>query len=218
MHYRIRGKLIASELAAKPPSQASNYLVAWLKEHDPVISAVDYGCGKLRYASALNHVAQSLTVVDSPIQLDRPQIIDGVETTVRRLAKKRFPQMRIETVSEFEMNTRPKFDFALCSNVLSAIPNKTARSRALVAIKRRLKVSGALLVVNQHTNSSFTGFARRDDTVRHLDGWMIQKNESGFYYGILDMKKTREILEAEGFQIIEHWIAGQSNYALAIIK
>jgi SAM-dependent methyltransferase len=218
MRYRTRGKLIASELAAKPPSQASAHLVGFLKSYDRVAYAVDYGCGKLRYASALTAIAESVTLVDSSAQLDRKQVIEGRETIVRRLVKEKYPTARIETITEFEHNTRPKFDFALCANVLSAIPTKAARSRALAAIKRRLKASGTLLVVNQHTNSSFTKFAYRDGVIKHLDGWLIPRNDSAFYYGILDKEKTCDILETAGYRIVEHWIDGQSNYALARIR
>lgn len=218
MRYRIKGKLIASELAAKPPSQASGTLLAFLRDYDRVACAVDYGCGKLRYAAALTAMSDSLTLVDSSVQLDRKQIIDGPETTVRQLVKQRYPSARIETIPEFEDSVRPKFDFALCANVLSAIPTKGARSRALAAIRRRLKVTGSLLVVNQHTNSSYTQLARREDTVKHLDGWLVPKKHSASYYGMLDKKKTCDVLEAEGYKIVEHWIEGQSNYALARIR
>jgi hypothetical protein len=219
MRYCIGGKLIASELAAKPPSQASRYLSAFLRAHKRVACAVDYGCGKLRYAGQLAAIADSLTLVDSPAQLDRQQSIDGQETTVRRCAERSWRTVRIETVSEFQTNRRPKFDLALCANVLSAIPTKTARSSALTAIRRRLKVSGSLLVVNQHTNSYYSQVARREDVTRHLDGWLVpRRNNSASYYGILDRKKIFEILENEGYEIIKHWIEGQSNYAVARIR
>src|SRR5829696_4954839 len=115
MHYRIRGKLVASELAAKSPSQASARLLRFLSTHDPVVRAVDYGCGKLRYAAVLVKMAHSITLVDSPIQLDRQQIIDGHQTTVRQLAMQKWPTIQIETICEFEANRSPKFDFALCA-------------------------------------------------------------------------------------------------------
>lgn len=218
MHYRVDEKLIRTELAAKPPSQASRQLLAYLRGHDRVACAVDYGCGKLRYAAQLAAMAELLILVDSSIQLDRQQRIDGEVTTVRQLVEQRWPTVQIETVPEFQANRRPKFDFALCANVLSAIPIKAARSRALAAIRRRLKVSGSLLVVNQHTNSYYSQVARREDVVRHLDGWLVPKSNSASYYGILDKKKTSEMLEGAGYEIVDHWIEGQSNYALARIR
>jgi len=118
-------------------------------------------------------------------------------------------------VSEFQIKTMPRFDFVLCANVLSAIPTKSARTTALGAIHRRLKVRGVLLVVNQHTNSYYSQVARRDDVVRHLDGYLVPRNGSASYYGILDTHRTYEILAREGYDIIEQWVEGQSNYALA---
>jgi hypothetical protein len=80
-------------------------------------------------------------------------------------------------------------------------------------------VSGSLLVVNQHTNSYYSQVARREDVTRHLDGWLVpRRNNSASYYGILDRKKIFEILENEGYEIIKHWIEGQSNYAVARIR
>ena len=163
-------------------------------------------------------MAESLTLVDSSMQLDRKQVIGGRETTVRQVVKEIYSTARIETVLEFEAGARPKFDFALCSNVLSAIPTKAGRSRALVAVRRRLKATGSLLVVNQHTNSSYTELAHREDSVEHLDGWLVAKGNSASYYGVLKKEKTCRILEAEGYKIVEHWIEGQSNYAIARIR
>ena len=218
MHYRIDGKLIKSELTAKAPSQASRYLLGFLSDHDRVARAADYGCGKLRYAASLSAMAQSLTLIDSSIQLDRQQIIDGELTSVRQLAKQRWSAAQIETISEFQAKLLPKFDFALCANVLSAIPTRSARSRALAAIRRRLKPSGSLLVVNQHRNSYYGEVARRENVLRHLDGWLVPRRDRAFYYGIMDKERTAEILQRHGYEIVEHWIEGQSNYALARIQ
>jgi 2-polyprenyl-3-methyl-5-hydroxy-6-metoxy-1,4-benzoquinol methylase len=218
MHYRVNGMLIASELAAKPPSQASSYLLEFLKGYGQVARALDYGCGKLRYAASLAAMTEVLTLVDSPHQLDRRQIIDGEETTVRQLAERRWPGVQIEAVSDFHAKRRPKFDFALCANVLSAVPTRDARSSALAAIRRRLKVNGSLLVVSQHTNSYYSEVSGRKDVVKHLDGWLVPKGDRAYYYGILDKNRTSEILQRAGFEIMEHWIEGQSNYALARIR
>ncbi len=219
MQYSIGKRVISSELAAKPPSQASGYLVAFLKSRDRVRHALDYGCGKLRYSGHVASFAESLTLVDSPVQLDRQQRIDHKETTVRRLARQRWPNVRIEAISEFQTRQRPKFDFVLCANVLSAIPIAADRARALTAIKRRLNIDGILLVVNQHTNSHYTQVARREEVTKHLDGWLVPRgNSSASYYGILDRKRVCSILETLGYGIAEQWIEGQSNYTLARIR
>jgi len=217
MHYRVRGRLIATEFTAKPPSQASAHLLAFLNDYKRVAHACDYGCGKLRYAGALFALADSVTLVDSPEQLDRHQLIDGHHTTVRQLAKQRWPTARIETVSQFQARSKPRFDFVLCASVLSAIPTRNARTRALRAIARRLKAHGVILVVNQHTNSYYSQTARRDDVISHLDGYLVPSNGSASYYGILGKERTAEILTRQGYKIIEQWIEGQSNYALARI-
>jgi hypothetical protein len=75
-----------------------------------------------------------------------------------------------------------------------------------------------ILVVNQHTNSYYSQVARRDDVIGHLDGDLVPRNGSASYYGILEKERTAEILTRQGYEIIEHWIEGQSNYALARIR
>jgi len=218
MKYRIGDFIVASELAARAPSQASRHLVAFLRNWDRVAHAVDYGCGKLRYAPYLATLSNSLTLVDSVDQLDRLQTIDGQRTTMRQYAKRICPKARVETLLEFQTKSRPKFDFALCANVLSAIPIKAARSKALSAIKSRLRSGAHLLVVNQHANSFYTDVAKRRGVVRHLDGWLVPNGKSAYYYGILDAKKTSKLLRNSGFQVERHWITGQSTYVLVRLR
>ena len=215
MKYVVRSKTIASEVTAKPPRQASAYLLRVLREQPKVARAVDYGCGRLRYVRALARMADGLTIVDSADQLDRITTIRGMNTTVRHSAQRSWPDIRIETVVEFRDRATPKFGFALCANVLSAIPSRAERAKALEAIKRRLIPSGRLLVVNQHTNSFYCEISRRKDAIPHLDGFLVTRSNQASYFGILDKSKTAAILRDAGFKIEDQWISGQSNYALA---
>lgn len=213
MLYRVRGFVIESELAAKSPLQASGHLLDFLREQTRVRRALDYGCGKLRYADALRGMSESLTLVDSARQLNRSQVIAGERTTVRREAR-RWARTQVQTIEAFAAQAGPKFDFALCSNVLSAIPSRRTRSGTLSAIRRRLKSSGRLLVVNQHTNSSYQLLKQRGDVIPHLDGWLVPRGGKASFYGLVDRDATAAFLKSSGFRIIRQWTHGQSNYAL----
>jgi 2-polyprenyl-3-methyl-5-hydroxy-6-metoxy-1,4-benzoquinol methylase len=215
MRYRICSLVIPSEITAKPPSRASSYVLQLIRDIGHVRNVLDYGCGKLRYAKVLASISDSLTLVDSERQLDRVACIAGAETTVRTLAARLFPEARIQSIAQFQRENRPRFDFALCANVLSAIPSLRARMDALASVRCRLKRRGTLLLINQHSNSFYSATGQRGDAIRHLDGWIIPRGETASYYGLINRAKAKAILESAGFKIMEHWIAGQSNYALA---
>jgi hypothetical protein len=215
VEYRIGSFVVPSHRTAKPPSQASSYLLRIIEGLGPVSRVLDYGCGRLRYANALSSIADSLTLVDSRSQLDRVGSIGGMDTTVRKMAREMFPNARVQSIEEFEADRRTKFDLALCANVLSAIPSKRGREKALINIRNRLKAKGVLLVANQHSNSFYTAVPRRPHVFRHLDGWIVPCGSKASYYGLINKEKAKHILEGTGFVVSEQWVVGQSNYALA---
>ena len=69
MRYNVDGLEIRTENSAKTASQASDYLVRWLRSRPTVRRATDLGCGKLRYAAPLQCIAQSVAYVDFEVQL-----------------------------------------------------------------------------------------------------------------------------------------------------
>ncbi len=215
MLYTVKKWSIASELAAKPPSRSSQYLNRVLLDLERCEQILDYGCGKLRYANILARRGKVLTLVDSERQLNREQIVEGKLATLRSFAENRWSNVRLETIEEFHIRRRPLFDFALCANVLSAIPSKRDRLRALTMLGVRLKRDGVALIVNQHTNSHFSELARRPDVVRYGDGWLIPGKQLSYFFAVLTTSKVAELLNQAGFELIEHYIEGQSNYARA---
>lgn len=215
MRYRV-GKLeIRSENAAKPMDSAATPLVFWLMNRDHVSAALDYGCGKLRYTKFIAARCIHLGIVDSSVQLTRLQRIDGRTATVAEYAKHRWPKCKIYEVKEFWKGIRQSYDFILCANVLSAIPNAKARAKSLRAIHAGLRRKGELLVVNQHTNSYFTEIQAKPTTREHLDGWLAQSRNGAAYYGILRKDHVIRLLTRYGFVVQDSWIEGQSNYVVA---
>ncbi len=214
MHYRAKGLEIRSENAAKPMMKPAAPLRRWLGEIQEVPSALDYGCGKLRYSGVLARKCALLTLVDSEVQLSREQQLGRTRTTVRQYAQRPWPKCRLLNVDEFGRDRRT-YDFVLCANVLSAIPDKRVRSRTLLRIASVLGKSGRCLFVAQYRNSYFKEVAASPDAIAHLDGWILKARRGAFYFGILNKQKLTSLLVRHGFLIEKEWIEGVSAYVLA---
>jgi len=214
MHYRLRGLTIRSENAAKSPAEASAALVAWIRTNVRARNSLDFGCGRLRYAPHLAARSTRLTIVDSAEQLDRKIKTQRRVTSVREIAVRRWPDCRVLTIEQAWIGFPERYDFVLCANVLSAIPSRTIRRRSLRSIRASLAPGGRVLVVNQHTNSYFTQARARPDAAHHLDGWILPSTRGAAYYGVLSRDKVVRILRGHGFEVIDAWIEGQSNWVL----
>ena len=215
MHYRFKGVEIHSENAAKPATDAAAYLVDWLRRRRRTYSALDYGCGKLRYTRHLACRSEHIGVVDSEVQLRRTQRIFGQQTSIAKYVKCRWPFHTLQHLEDFWTKSLRFYDFVLCANVLSAIPCPKARARSLRAIYAAVRRDGRVLFVNQHTNSYFTEVRKRPSTWPHLDGWVTTSSAGSFYYGVLNRYDTAALVSRFGFFAEETWINGQANYVLA---
>lgn len=215
MNYIIKGTEIRSENSAKPMNSAAAPLVSWLASRQFTASALDFGCGKLRYTSYLAQRSDVFGVVDSEVQLTRSQIIDGRYTSVKAYIKKRWPKCRIHELTAFWLNPTYEYQFILCANVLSAIPCPKTRAKSLRSIYAALSEDGKVLFVNQHTNSYFSKAKKNDNAVMHLDGWILTSRLAASYYGILNKASVIKLIRRFGFIVEKAWIEGQSNYVLA---
>jgi hypothetical protein len=215
MHYRVKRMLVKSENAAKPVTHAASPVIEWLKQRPYTRSALDYGCGKLRYTSHLAAKSRHLGITDSSVQLDRIQRIGGRATSVRQYASECWPNCHIYDLVQFWQGIPCSYGFILCTNVLSAIPCPRIRAKSMRAIWAALKSHGRLLVVNQHSNSYFTETRHKSEAYAHLDGWLLRSRNGAAYYGILDQESTIKLLTRFGFAVVDAWINGQSNYVLA---
>ena len=216
MRYKVCGSEIRTENAAKPIEKPSRYLVEWLLAREPVDDALDYGCGKLRYASHLADRSSHLTLVDSEVQLTRQQRLGGQVTTVVDYVRQHWPAARVMTEAAFSKEDR-RYDFILCANVLSAIPLQEDRARVLKrlgeALRRR---AGRLLVVTQWRNTYFATTSRSPKATPHLDGWLLRTSRGNSYYGILTKDKIIALLLEHGFAIESAWTKNESAYVLAV--
>ena len=155
MRYKIKDSEIRSENAAKPAIDAAAFLVNWLRKRESTPSALDYGCGKLRYTAHLAHRSKHIGLVDSQVQIERTQRICGEYTSVKVFASQRWPGCTIQNLIEFWSCPARRYDFVLCAHVLSAIPCPKARAKSLRAIRAALTRGGhALFVINIRTHIS----------------------------------------------------------------
>lgn len=214
MRYKIDTVEIRSENSAKPISQPSRKLIEWLSQMEPVDYALDYGCGKLRYTAYLAARSKHLTLVDSRVQLDRVQVLGREATTIRQFSAARWPHVKILDVDEFQTDSH-RYDFALCANVLSAIPEEATRDKLLVTIRSVLSDRGKCLFVNQYSNSYFREIVRSGKAIPHLDGWLLSTSRGTFYYGALGKEQISTLLYKQGYSVVESWKHGQSAYVLA---
>jgi 2-polyprenyl-3-methyl-5-hydroxy-6-metoxy-1,4-benzoquinol methylase len=217
MRYRVRGLWIQSELAAKSIRKPSRPLVHWIRENVSVQTALDYGCGRLRYTPYLARICRQVHLVDSDEQLSREVRIGRTSRAVRAHAAARWPTAEIHSLAQFWRGRLRKYDFVLCANVISAIPSRRLRSRSLNSIRRQLSPNGRLLVVNQHTNSYFTAARKSPKAIQHLDGWILDSRKGPAYFGVISREKSIALLQAHRFRILKAWIEGQSNYILAAL-
>jgi hypothetical protein len=214
MHYSVSGLVIRSENAAKPYIQRSQYLTDFLRSLPYHRRALDFGCGKLRYADILARNSLNLTLVDSDEQLGRIQMLRGQRTTIDKYAARHWPHATVLRLAELA-GYRHRHDFALCTNVLSAIPSRKVRSRALELLRRSLDRRGTCLFVCQYRNSHYRDLAESGKAKPHLDGWLLESKNGGVYYGLLPKAKLGRVLESSGFTIRDSWTKGESVYALA---
>lgn len=211
MRYRVKGVEVRSENAAKPHTQRSKVVAAYLKACPTVGSLMDYGCGKLRYSDLLTRIARRVSFVDSDVQLTRRQRIRGRMTTVVQCVSSRYQNARVLTIAQAHRG-RARFDRVTCINVLSAIPTLSELHAALGIIRQRTKRTGVAVFVNQHRNSYFKKFTWGKP---HLFGHLYTGRRGHSYYGVFTMARVRRLLRGRGFRILNAWQSGEINFVEA---
>jgi 2-polyprenyl-3-methyl-5-hydroxy-6-metoxy-1,4-benzoquinol methylase len=180
-----------------------------------MVSALDIGCGKLRYSAHLAAIADRLTVVDSEIQLSRRQIVLGKVTTVRDMVAHRWRHARAINIAEFAKDRR-RYDFALCSNVLSAVPSNRARRNIIKSIGLRLTAKGKALFVCQYTNSYFFQQLKSSDVVKHADGFIKGTHSNASFYGLITPEHLAALITSSQLVAVKTWRNDQSGYVIAM--
>lgn len=210
MHYIINNCLIKSENAALSTKQTNKKIleiIDGLKYYDSIL---DYGCGKCRYARYLSKKAKKLYLTDSKIQLERVQIIENCKTTIKDYASNVLKNGIVFSVEEIDF--RKKYDFILCTNVLSAIPKTYERKKVLKNIFKLLKKDGIALLSLQYRNSYFDTYKTNKNACPYNDGWIIKNRNNYSYYAIIPPEKLCLLCEEAGFKIHKKIIVDGSIY------
>ena len=205
MRYKVGGVEIRSENAAKPKEQASRYLVEWLERQGPLGRVLDFGCGKLRYAGVLIGNSDHAVLVDSEIQLSRQQVLGGRVTTVREYVRRKWRRARVMSYDDYRRDRSLRFDFVLCANVLSAIPDKGVLAGVLPSFRRRMQKEGRCLIVTQYRNSDFERMRQSPTASPYLHGWIIRSLRGSAYYGILKGSAVVRMIRAARMKVIHSW-------------
>ena len=215
MHYRINSLVIKTENAAKPVSRGSRWVLDWILARPKTHIGMDYGCGKFRYTIPLSRQVRFVHAVDSIHQVGRTQVIGDRRSNLRSFATKYLKNVRVHEVSSPSWR-RVRTDFALCANVLSAIPSTQERIQVLVNIRSILKAGGHLLACTQFRNTDFSSYGVRPDAIRFRDGWVLAGRHGASFYGIIPPESLAALCSAAGFSIADYRSKGESAYVLAL--
>ncbi len=188
----------------------SNYLCKQIESTNKNGNALDFGCGKLRYSEQLVNKFETVTFLDSRRQLERVQIIRGVQTTIPDYVINNYKNANIVSYENIDKITN-HYDFILCANVLSAIPCESTIHKVLSAIRELLKSDGEALIVNQY-KSSYS--KRYESGIKHLHGYIYQNSRNAFYYGLLDVDTVSKICSDNNLEIIKSWSKAGSSYVV----
>lgn len=202
MHYRINDDcLIKSENAALTTKQYNKQIVNYINTLPENIVTLDYGCGKLRHSLFLYPKCSLLVLVDSEIQLNRIQVINNQNMSVTSFIEEYMPNSVAIPLNDNTWKTR-KYDFILCSNVLSAIPSQEERMNVLTNIRDTLTPDGKALISVQYYNSYFSSYIDNPKAKPFLDGWIIERIGNYTFYGIIKPESLIEQCITTGLRIL----------------
>ncbi|WP_137462356.1 class I SAM-dependent methyltransferase [Escherichia coli] len=210
LNYKINGMTIRSENAAKPHTMPSNYLCNHIENSVKNGMALDFGCGKLRYSEQLVNKFEAVTFLDSRKQLERVQIIRGVQTTIPEYVANNYKNANVVPFESID-KIKDNYDFILCANVLSAIPGKSTIYKIINEIGRLLKNDGEAIIVNQYKSSYFKKY---ETGIKHLHGYIYQNSRNAFYYGLLDENIVSKICLDNNLAVIKSWSKAGSSYVV----
>jgi 2-polyprenyl-3-methyl-5-hydroxy-6-metoxy-1,4-benzoquinol methylase len=202
VHYHVNGVIIKSENAAKPVCQSNKFLIKVIRSVSPRSNVLDYGCGKFRYTIPLSQTVEFVDAIDSSEQILRTQIINGMKTNLVNYAATFLPNVKVHDIYSDEWRAI-KFDFVLCSNVLSTVPYKKLRLEILRNIKKVLKDSGVALICVQYRNSYFSGYAEQPNTEQLYDGWLIKGKRGNYFYGLIQPARLKKLCIEAGLEVID---------------
>lgn len=214
MRYEFaKGCVLKTENAAKPGKQASMALNKYIAGLHPVQSSFDYGCGKLRYLNPILATTESLTLVDSEVQIDRRQIVHDELTTIRKVTKRSNRLSAVNTI-EFSRDNQ-EFDRGFCINVLSVIPFSSARQNVVHLIHQKLRRGGTCLFVVQYRNSDFRRMRAMKNARPWRDGFIVNSLRGFSFYGLISPQRLERLVLSCGFEVADRILNDGRVFLLA---
>jgi SAM-dependent methyltransferase len=178
---------------------------------------LDFGCGKLRYTIPIAARVRHVTAVDSTVQLQRQQLVAGIHTSVSEYVTDNLANARAVCVADPTWRNR-KYDYVLCANVLSSIPNQGRRVKLLKDLKAVLRNKGRLLVVVQYRNTYFSAFQTNPNAVRHYDGWLVTRGRYASFYGLIAPTRLARLCKSVGLAVPETCLHGECSFTWAQVR
>lgn len=214
MRYKVEGLEIRSENAAKPPRQAVQWIVNWIRDLDPSTNTLDYGCGKMRYSVHFLERCKHVHLVDSKIQLNRRQLVLGKLCSIAAEIPERFGNCSVhEAESQSWINLG--VDLVFCSNVLSTIPHEDTRLDVLDGMTRTLRGDGRLFLCTQYTNSYYSELERSNRAVKYEDGLLVISGSFASFYARIKKGQLEDYVRRVGLEVDSAFNKGQSAVVIA---
>jgi len=214
VRYCIRDNIvIKTENAAKPVSQASQYLKELISGLGHVGRSFDYGCGKLRYLNGIAKTSDRVVLVDSEVQITRRQKLYGRMQSAAAAVRKSNRISLINT-KQFLADVEP-FDRGYCINVLSVVPILSLRKVIVDRIYAKLRHGGEAIFVVQYRNSDFKRMLRLPNSKRWRRGILMNSLRGYSYYGFISPKELTTMVAEAGFSDLQLSLNEGSAYVVA---
>lgn len=210
----ISGTIVRSENAAKPFSQRSKHLHEYITSLPKVRSSFDLGCGKLRYAASILDVSDSLTLVDSEIQLARDQCLGRFGLASIRKVYETSNRVSCRNIGEF-INEQREFDRGFCLNVLPIVPSERIRLHLVQLARHKLRLGCHCYFSAHYRNKEFRRMKEMSNSVPHADGFVIRGARGASFYAALSPKYLTDLIEGASFRVTAHKIVHGACYLQA---
>lgn len=162
------------------------------------IPLLDYGAGKLRNAYFLLKEGYQVSILETPLQLQRLQHYSYDLSSFR-------------SVYSTNDEIKETYPAVLCSFVLNVIPHPEIRSDILFHIHSLLYPQGLLFVEVRKIKGIYSTKYR----IPYRDGFAIGKGEVKTFQKPFEKEEFRQFLQKHGFVVREIYSTSDSWYAIA---
>lgn len=194
---------IRSENAALPWSQTGKGAISYLNNLEKVDRAADYGCGKCRYHNHILERTNTLTLIDSTIQLNRDQILGDEKNNVKSLFD---GKNSVQVINKKEFFSSPdRYDRIFIWNVLPIIPFPSVRRNILLKAKSKLSNNGSIELAVNYRNSEYTKSINSVKSFPFKDGYIVKGLRGAYFLSLLNPVLLRSEIQIAGLVVINQF-------------